>query len=117
MPPGKTSLVKPGLLPTLLSQVRLAVRLLREPRVPLLTRAVPLLAALYLISPLDFIPDIFPIIGQLDDLGIAVLALEVFLRLTPPAVRAFHQEAIAQGRKYSPMTRPDTVIDAEWHAE
>ena len=117
MAPGKTSLLKPGLMPTLLSQARLAVRLLREPRVPLLTRAVPLLAALYLISPLDFIPDIFPIIGQLDDFGIVVLALEVFLRLSPPGARAFHEEAVAQGRKYSPMTRPGDVIDAEWRAE
>ena len=117
MAPGKTSLLKPGLLPTLLSQARLAIRLLREPRVPLLTRAVPLLAALYLISPLDFIPDIFPIIGQLDDLGVALLALEVFLRLCPPRVRAFHQEAIAQGRRYSRMVHTDDVIDAEWHPE
>ena len=38
-----------GLLRMLLSHVRLAGRLLREPRVPLLTKAVPLLAGLYLV--------------------------------------------------------------------
>jgi hypothetical protein len=35
-------------LPTLLAQLRLALRLMREPGVPLLTRALPLLAAVYL---------------------------------------------------------------------
>jgi uncharacterized membrane protein YkvA (DUF1232 family) len=112
-----TWLAKPGLMRTLLLQARLAVRLLREPRVPLVTRAVPVLAALYLISPLDFIPDIFPIIGQLDDLGVLLLAMELFLRLCPPGPRNFHQAAIAQGRKYSRMTAVDDVIEAEWRSQ
>jgi uncharacterized membrane protein YkvA (DUF1232 family) len=109
-----TLLSRPGLLRTLLSQARLAVRLLREPRVPLLIKAVPVLGALYIISPLDFVPDILPVLGQLDDLGIAVVALELFVRLCPTGARAFHQEAIAQGRSYSPMAAADDVIDAEW---
>ena len=113
-----TSLLsRPGLLRTLLSQARLAFRLLREPRVPLLIKGVPLLAALYVISPLDFIPDIFPVIGQLDDLGIAVAALEIFLRLCPAGAKAFHQEAIAQRRAYSPMAAADGFIDADWHRD
>ena len=101
----------------LLSQARLAFRLLREPRVPLLTKGVPLLAALYVISPLDFLPDIFPVIGQLDDLGIAVVALQIFLRLCPAGAKAFHQEAIAQARPYSPMAAVDDFIDAKWHRD
>ena len=110
-----TSLLsRPGLLRTLLSQARLGFRLLREPRVPLLIKGVPLLAALYVISPLDFIPDVFPVIGQLDDLGIAVAALEIFLRFCPAGAKAFHEEAIARGRAYSPMAASDGFIDAEW---
>jgi uncharacterized membrane protein YkvA (DUF1232 family) len=104
-------------LRALLSQARLAFRLLREPRVPLLTKGVLLLAALYVISPLDFLPDIFPVIGQLDDLGIAVVALQIFLRLCPAGARAFHEEAIAQARPYSPMAAADDFIDAKWHRD
>jgi uncharacterized membrane protein YkvA (DUF1232 family) len=107
-------LSRPALLRTLVSQTRLAIRLLRDPRVPWLTKGVPLLAALYLAAPLDFVPDIFPVVGQLDDLGIAVLGLEVFLRLCPPGARAFHEAAIASGRTYSPMAPSDEIIDAEW---
>jgi uncharacterized membrane protein YkvA (DUF1232 family) len=98
----------------LLSQVRLAGRLLREPRVPLLAKAVPVLAALYLVSPLDFIPDLFPLVGQVDDLTLSLIALATFLRLCPAGPLAFHRGAIAEGRSYSPMSPTDDVIDAEW---
>lgn len=96
-------LSRPVALRSLLMQTRLAVRLLREPRVPLLIKAIPILAALYVIWPIDLVPDLFPVIGQLDDLGIALLALEMFTKMCPAVVRSFHQEAILQRRAYSRM--------------
>ena len=42
---------------TLLTTGRLALRLLRDRRVPLYAKAVPLLALLYAVSPLDFVPE------------------------------------------------------------
>ena len=110
-------LSRPGLLRTLFSQVRLAIRLLREPRVPLLTKLVPPLAALYVVSPIDLVPDFLPVLGQLDDLALMIVALEVFLRLCPARVTTFHRAAIAHGRKYSPMYPTVDVIDAEWRRE
>jgi uncharacterized membrane protein YkvA (DUF1232 family) len=107
-------LSRPGALRALLSQLRLAIRLVREPRVPLLTKALPLLSALYLVSPLDLVPDVLPILGQLDDVGVILIALEVFVRLCPPAAAASHRAAIAQGRKYAPMSSTDDFIEAEW---
>jgi uncharacterized membrane protein YkvA (DUF1232 family) len=107
----------PRLLKAVLSQARLASRLFREPHVPVLTKALLPLAALYVIWPLDFLPDIVPLLGQLDDLGVAAVLLEMFLGLCPAAARTFHAEAIAQGRKYSPMPGTGEVIDAEWRRE
>ena len=110
-------LTRPGLLRTVLSHLRLALRLLREPSVPLLAKAVPLLTGLYVISPLDFVPDLLPVVGQLDDLTIILVGLETFLRLCPVNASAFHRDAIAQGRPYSPMSPvspADEVIDAEY---
>jgi uncharacterized membrane protein YkvA (DUF1232 family) len=101
----------------LIRQARLALRLLRDPRVPWVTKAVPVMAALYLIVPLDLVPDVFPILGQLDDLGVAAVALETFLRLSPAGARTFHETAIAHGRRYSPMAPGDEIIDAEWRRE
>jgi len=104
-------------LPALLAHLRLAVRLLREPGVSALAKTVPFLATLYLISPLDLVPDVVPVLGQLDDLGILLLAFQGFLRLCPARAVTFHREAIAQGRSYSPMAPTGDVIDAEWRRE
>jgi uncharacterized membrane protein YkvA (DUF1232 family) len=105
---------RPGLLRIVLSQARLAGRLLREPRVPLLAKGVPLLAAFYLISPLDFVPDVLPILGELDDLTVMLVALGMFLKLCPEHAVAFHRAAIAEGRRYAPMSPADDVIDVQW---
>ena len=110
-------LSRPGLLRTLFSHARLAVRLVRDPRVGLLVKTLPLAAALYVISPLDLIPDVIPVLGQLDDLGILLISLEGFLRLCPAAAVAFHRAAILQGRRYSPMPATGDVIDAQWRRE
>jgi uncharacterized membrane protein YkvA (DUF1232 family) len=97
--------------------VRLTVRLLREPGVPLLSKAFPVSAALYLISPLDFVPDFLPVLGQLDDLGVILIVLEAFLKLCPAGAVDFHRAAMAQGCKYSPRPWAGEVIDAEFRRE
>ena len=53
--------------------------LARDSRVPLGGKLAAGAAAAYLVSPLDVVPDYVPRIGQLDDLGILVLALRKLL--------------------------------------
>ena len=107
----------PLLLRTLVSRVRLTSRLLREPRVPLYIKAVPVLAALYIISPFDIVPDMLPVVGQLDDLGLLLIAIGAFLKVCPAGVVDFHRTAMAEGRRYSPMFPAGEVIDAEFRRE
>ena len=107
-------LSRPLSLRSLIAQARLALRLLREPRVPLLLKSVPVLAFLYVVSPIDLVPDFIPGLGQLDDLGIVLAALEMFVRLCPIGPQTFHREAIAQRRRFAPMTSTDDIIEAEW---
>jgi uncharacterized membrane protein YkvA (DUF1232 family) len=102
---------------TLVADVHLALRLLREPAVPVYLKALPFAALAYVLSPLDFLPDFIPIIGQLDDLGIAILGLKVFLRLAPSDAIAFHREAIVRRRPFSPMSPAGDVIDAEFRRQ
>lgn len=65
---------------------RLAWRLGMSPRVPMRAR-LPLLALIvYLAMPLDIVPDFIPVLGQLDDVLIAGVAVWWFLRACPPAV-------------------------------
>ena len=102
---------------TLLSDIHLAIRLVREPAVPAYLKVVPFAAIAYVLSPLDFIPDFIPIVGQLDDIGFLVLGLKLFLRLCPADVVAFHREGIDHHLPFAPMSPADQVIDAEFRRQ
>jgi uncharacterized membrane protein YkvA (DUF1232 family) len=110
-------LLRPRLLKALIFDVRLASRLLREPRVPVLAKAVIPVAALYFVSPVDFLPDIIPVLGEMDDLAVAYGALKMFLNLCPPAAEAFHRAALEGRRRFSRMEPTDEVIEAEFHRQ
>lgn len=56
--------------------LRLLGGLLADRRVSLLDRLVVIAAAVYLVSPVDFIPDVIPFLGEVDDVFILVLALQ-----------------------------------------
>jgi uncharacterized membrane protein YkvA (DUF1232 family) len=57
------------------NMVLLLGRLLKDARVPTAEKALFAAAIVYVISPLDFIPDVFPFIGQVDDLYVVALVL------------------------------------------
>ncbi len=57
------------------NMVLLLGRLLKDARVPTAEKALFIAAIVYVISPLDFIPDVFPFIGQIDDLYVVALTL------------------------------------------
>lgn len=49
--------------------------LLRDPKIPFWAKAIiPALAAAYVISPIDLIPDFLVGAGQVDDIGVILLA-------------------------------------------
>jgi len=64
-----------GFLMFLPNMVRLLGRLLKDARVPTVEKALFVAAIVYVISPLDFIPDVFPFIGQVDDVYVVALTL------------------------------------------
>ena len=72
------------ILKTLFQQGKLTLRLVRDPRVPLYAKAVLALTLIYVVSPLDFVPDWLPLLGQLDDAAILAAGIALFLRLCPP---------------------------------
>ncbi len=71
-------------------ELKLLRRLLLDERVPLWQKAIPVAAALYLVSPLDLIPDFLPLLGQLDDLAVLWGSLRLFRSLVPPALIEEH---------------------------
>src|SRR5262245_61349889 len=58
---------------------KLAIALGRDPQLSRARRAVVLAGAAYLISPVDLVPGLIPVLGQLDDLLVVLLALRVAL--------------------------------------
>jgi uncharacterized membrane protein YkvA (DUF1232 family) len=75
---------------------RLGLRLLRDQRTPLLPKVILASAVLYAFSPLDLITDVIPFLGQVDDVAILVLGMDLFLKKVPNWLRAEHEAALRQ---------------------
>lgn len=108
---------KTGLIAYLLRNLRLAWHLLLDSRVPWLTKLiVPGLMALYILSPIDIIPDWFVGLGQLDDLAVLVLAVKLFIELSPREVVQEHLRRLAGGGSASPTgaSAEGEVVDGEY---
>jgi len=71
--------------------IKLHIRLLKDPRVPLWPKLIFGAALAYVISPVDLIPDfLVPVFGAADDLVVLVAASRYFLRNCPPDVLEEH---------------------------
>jgi uncharacterized membrane protein YkvA (DUF1232 family) len=70
--------------------VLLCVRLLSDPRVPKTEKALVAGAIVYALVPLDFIPDMLPFIGQIDDGYLIALTLLRLTNRTDPSVIREH---------------------------
>lgn len=68
-------------------------RLLSDPRVPPHAKAVLLGAGAFAVSPLN-LPAFLPLIGVVDELGIALMAGNYFFKQVPPDVLAEHKRAV-----------------------
>lgn len=82
LPPG---LIKDlaGFLPACVTLTR---RLRADPRVPRRAKAAVAFAGLWVLSPIDLIPEFLPVIGPLDDVVVVALALRYAARQVDPAV-------------------------------
>ena len=86
-----------GFLAGIFKQLRLVWLLLQDGRVPLWVKGVVPLSLLYLISPFDFIPDVLLGFGQLDDLGVILLGMALFIKLCPPNIVEYYQNQLEYG--------------------
>jgi uncharacterized membrane protein YkvA (DUF1232 family) len=73
---------------------RLAWRLVRDPLLSKARRAALVAAFGYVASPIDAIPSVVPVLGQLDDLAVALAALRLALDGLTPSRRRAHLEAV-----------------------
>ncbi|MCU0928526.1 MAG: YkvA family protein [Burkholderiaceae bacterium] len=97
--PGRVGTISPmGRLTSLLRRAdtaRLATLLLalwklfRHPQTPWLPKVVAVLVLAYALSPIDLIPDVIPVLGQLDDLVLVPLGIALAVKLTPDELWLF----------------------------
>ena len=79
--------------------IRLYWRLLRDRRVSVWPKALLAAALAYVVLPFDFIPDMIPFVGEVDDLIIVIAAARWFMRWCPPEVVRQHARAIDSRRR------------------
>jgi uncharacterized membrane protein YkvA (DUF1232 family) len=84
LPPGLLKDLA-GFLPACVTTVR---RLRGDPRIPTRAKVAVALAGLWVLSPIDLIPEFLPVIGPLDDVVVVALALRYAARQVPPEVLA-----------------------------
>jgi uncharacterized membrane protein YkvA (DUF1232 family) len=72
------------------NMVKMIGRLIADARVPVAEKALFAAAIVYVIVPLDFIPDVFPFIGQVDDIYLVSLTLLRLLNRTDESVLRQH---------------------------
>lgn len=70
--------------------VRLLFGTLRDARVSWLDRTLVVAAIAYVVSPFDFIPDVIPVLGQVDDLLLIVAAVTRLFEQAPREVILSH---------------------------
>lgn len=81
------------------NQFALFLKLVKDDRVPLVTKLIPLAAFLYFLFPLDLIADFFPGLGQLDDIGVLLIAFRLFFEFSPSEVVQEHLQGILDALK------------------
>jgi uncharacterized membrane protein YkvA (DUF1232 family) len=57
--------------------------MLRNPAAPGIAKLVALLSVVYIISPVDLVPDVIPILGWIDDGVISILLFKLAFKLLP----------------------------------
>jgi uncharacterized membrane protein YkvA (DUF1232 family) len=69
---------------------------LRDSRTTLLAKLPAILSIIYLLSPIDLIPDFIPFFGYIDDIVVVPLLLNLAIKLLPADVR---EESIVKANR------------------
>ena len=107
-----------SMLSGMMKQLKLVWLLFRDKRVSVWAKSVIPIALLYLISPIDFIPGmLLPGLGALDDMGVILLGMSLFVKLSPPEIVQYYLHQLEYGNDfYSDGETVDTtyrVVDED----
>lgn len=100
-----------GVVRDFILRVKLILRLIGDKRVNPWLKLIPIAGLLYLISPIDLIPDIaLPVIGELDDAAVLWITNYFFVELCPPEIVREHVRALSMETS---TKKTDDIVDAD----
>src|SRR5690606_18390076 len=104
-----------GMLRSLVERASLTWKLLWDRRVGWLPKLIPALGLIYVVSPVDLLPELLvgalgPLIA-LDDIGVIMLVLNLFIQAAPPDVVREHLREM-RGLRFEPDEAGGDYLDA-----
>lgn len=79
---------------------------LRDPKTPLIAKGLVVLTIVYVLSPIDIIPDISPLVGLLDDIAIVPMLLGLATKFVPEGI---WEQSRIKAKKY------DRFLNIKWY--
>ena len=115
-PPRQPIKYRPNVFVRIANYLKLYWRLLNDQKVSLFLKLIPLIASLYVLSPIDrFVPVV-------DDLVILFLGIYLFVELCPEGVVNAHRQAIegvlegqARDAQEDEKIAEEDILDGEFH--
>jgi uncharacterized membrane protein YkvA (DUF1232 family) len=84
-----------GFFPDLILRIKLILRLMADRRVNVFVKLIPVAAVIYVILPVDLIPEVaLPVVGYLDDAAVLWMGISLFVSLCPDEVVKEHMNAL-----------------------
>lgn len=114
---------KVGMLAEIIKNAKLVWRLMLDPHVSLGLKMIPPATLLYLLFPIDILPDPILGLGQLDDIALILLGVKLFIALCPQEIVRQHLREMDSvpgsyrvvNEEPSQKTSPSLYIDAPNH--
>jgi len=83
-----------GFLKEIVHQVQLVWYLMRDSDVPIYLKLLPFISILYILWPVDLVPDLIPVLGQLDDVSVLLLGVRLFVTLSPEEIVDYYLQKL-----------------------
>ena len=94
--------------------LRLTANMVRDDDVPPRAKLTLLAGGVYVVSPIDLIPGFIPVLGQLDDLIVLMVALRSALSMCSNELTEFHLSEVGLTRDDIRRDQETAILGARW---
>ena len=107
----------PDMLSQLWTSIQLSARLFFDGRVGCFSKFIPLMIGLYILSPIDFLPDILLPFGVMDDLGAFLVGLQMFIHSAPRSVVEEHRARLSGRRQVNYRQDEPHILEGDYRVQ